>query len=319
MSRPTTKSRISTKKRSAKILGNLQTRGMVVHREAWEKYVAFLRTKYTREQILKETEDALPPVESRGAGTKKRSGMDFGTGLPAKTLVLTFDDGPHPRYTDRVLVILNKYGLKAVFFEVGRNLGPETTDANGKLASTAAVSTRILAQGSTLGNHSYSHPVLPKMDEVGYTREIDTTNALLKTVSKQDPTLFRPPYGAVNDAILSKAQSEKLKTILWNVDSEDWADPVPNSIAQRVVQEAEKYGRGIILFHDIHKVTLEALPPVIETLQKKAITARRARSFAEKICLQGRSCFPASGQGRHAAKHFVPSRRQVGQPGSCPA
>jgi peptidoglycan/xylan/chitin deacetylase (PgdA/CDA1 family)/tetratricopeptide (TPR) repeat protein len=256
-------------KEIGEILGNLQTRGMVVHREAWESYVSFLQQKYTREKILKEVEGLLPAAESRGAGTKKPgNGEVFGTDLPAKTLVLTFDDGPHPRYTDQILEILKKYGLKAVFFEVGRNLGPETTDANAKLAATAAVSTRILAQGSTLGNHSYSHPVLPKMDEAGYTKEIDTTSALLTTILKEPPVLFRPPYGAINAGILAKVQSEKMKAILWNVDSEDWADPVPNSIAQRVVQEVEKQNRGIILFHDIHKVTLEVLPQLIETLQR---------------------------------------------------
>lgn len=256
-------------KEIGEILGNLQTRGMVVHREAWESYVSFLQQKYTREKILKEVEGSLPPAESRGAGTKKpASSYVFGTDLPAKTLVLTFDDGPHPRYTDQVLAILNKYALKAVFFQVGRNLGPETTDANPKLTATAAVSTRILAQGSALGNHSYSHPVLSKMDEAGYTKEIDTTSALLTTILKEPPALFRPPYGATNAGILSKVQNEKMKAILWNVDSEDWADPVPNSIAQRVVQEVEKQGRGIILFHDIHKVTQEALPQLIETLQR---------------------------------------------------
>ncbi len=257
-------------KEIGEIQGNLQTRGMVVHREAWEKYVSFLKQKYTREKILKEIEGSLPQAESRGGGAKKKTsnGELFGTDLPPKTLVLTFDDGPHPRYTDQILEILKKYGLKAVFFQVGRNLGPETTEANAKLTATAAVSTRILAQGSTLGNHSYSHPVLPKMDEAGYTKEIETTSALLTTILREPPVLFRPPYGAINAGILAKVQSDKMKAILWNVDSEDWADPVPNSVAQRVVQEVEKQGHGIILFHDIHKVTLEVLPSLIETLQK---------------------------------------------------
>lgn len=256
-------------KEIGEILGNLQTRGMVVHREAWEHYVSFLKQKYTREQILKENEGQLPPAENRGTGKKKASnGEVFGTDLPAKTLVLTFDDGPHPRYTDQVLEILKKYGLHAVFFEVGRNLGPETTDPTAKLAATAAVSERILAQGSTLGNHSYSHPLLSKMDEAGYTREIETTSSLLTEIQKQPPVLFRPPYGAINEAIVAKVKTDKMTPILWNVDSEDWADPVPNSVAQRVVSEVEKQGRGIILFHDIHKVGMEALPKVIETLEK---------------------------------------------------
>jgi len=79
--------------------------------------------------------------------------------------------------------------------------------------------------------------------------------------------LFRPPYGAANAGILTEVQSDKMKTVIWNVDSEDWADPVPNSVAQRVIADVEKQHRGIILFHDIHKVALDALPVVIETLE----------------------------------------------------
>jgi len=214
-------------------------------------------------------EKFLPPAENRGGGARKKSTKDevFGYDLPPKTLVLTFDDGPHPRYTQQVLDILAKYGIKAVFFQVGRNLGPEVVSSDAKLTTTSAVCAKILAQGSSLGNHSYSHPVLPKMDEAGYTKEIDTTSSLLKEILKQEPVLFRPPYGAINQNILNKVRSENMKAILWNVDSEDWADPVPNSVAQRVVTEVEKEGRGIVLFHDIHKVGIEALPQVIDALQ----------------------------------------------------
>jgi peptidoglycan/xylan/chitin deacetylase (PgdA/CDA1 family) len=256
-------------KEIGEIFSGFQTRGMPVRREAWGHYVDFLKQKYSREQILREMQNALPPAASRGGG-KKTSTKDemFGYDLPPKTLVLTFDDGPHPRYTPQILEILQKYGLKAVFFQVGRNLGPESLESGAKLTITAAMSTRILEQGSVLGNHSYSHPVLPKMDAAGYTKEIDSTSALLKDIQKQDPVLFRPPYGAINQEILDKVRSENMKAVLWNIDSEDWADPVPNSVAQRVVTEAEKAGRGIILFHDIHKISIEALPQIIETLEK---------------------------------------------------
>jgi peptidoglycan/xylan/chitin deacetylase (PgdA/CDA1 family)/uncharacterized caspase-like protein/Flp pilus assembly protein TadD len=256
-------------KEIGEIFAGLQTRGMPVRREAWSHYVEFLHQKYSREQILREMQGSLPAAENRG-GVKKKTSKDelFGTDLPPKTLVLTFDDGPHPRYTAQILEILRRYGLKAVFFQVGRNLGPETLDSGAKLAPTAELSTQILEQGSALGNHSYSHPVLPKMDAAGYTKEIDTTSALLKDIQKQDPVLFRPPYGAINQDILNKVRSENMKAVLWNVDSEDWADPVPNSVAQRVVTEAEKAGRGIILFHDIHKISIEALPQIIDTLEK---------------------------------------------------
>jgi len=250
----------------SQIFSGLQTRGMAVHREAWEDYLTFLKSKYKRETILQETDPELPPADSRGGAAAKSKLEISGAELPPKTVALTFDDGPHPRYTDQVLAILNKYGLHGVFFEIGRNLG--TVNNNEvKLGPNAAVSYRILASGSAIGNHTYSHPVLPKLDQEDRSREIDSTNELLTGILKSPPVLFRPPYGAANAGILSQIQSDKMKTVIWNVDSEDWADPVPNSVAQRVVAEVEKQQRGIILFHDIHKVALDALPVVIETLK----------------------------------------------------
>jgi peptidoglycan/xylan/chitin deacetylase (PgdA/CDA1 family)/tetratricopeptide (TPR) repeat protein len=254
-------------KEISQIFPGLQTRGITVHRESWERYVAFLKTKYKREDILRELDAQLPPPESRGGAAKKQKLEIFGTELPPMTVALTFDDGPHPRYTDQVLDVIKKYGLHAVFFEVGKNLG--TTDDNNAvtLGPTAQASYRIIASGSTLGNHSYSHPVLPKLDEAKLTKEIDSTNALLTYILKSPPVLFRPPYGAANASILTKIQADNMKTVIWNVDSEDWADPVPNSVARRVITEVEKQKRGIILFHDIHKTGLEALPAVIERLE----------------------------------------------------
>jgi peptidoglycan/xylan/chitin deacetylase (PgdA/CDA1 family)/tetratricopeptide (TPR) repeat protein len=254
-------------KEISQIFAGIQTRGITVHREVWERYVAFLKTKYEREEILRELDAQLPPAESRGGAAKKQKLEIFGTELAPMTVALTFDDGPHPRYTDQVLEVLKKYGLHAVFFEVGKNLGTTGDKNEVTLGPIAPASYRIIASGSTLGNHSYSHPVLPKLDEVKLTQEIDSTNALLTYIVKSPPVLFRPPYGAANANILTKIQSDNMKTVIWNVDSEDWADPVPNSVAQRVITEVEKQKRGIILFHDIHKTGLEALPAVIQTLQ----------------------------------------------------
>ena len=251
----------------SQILSALQGRGMAVHREAWERYIAFLKTKYDREAILREFDAQLPPAESRGGAAAKSKLEIFGTELPPKTVALTFDDGPHPRYTDQVLAILKKYGLHAVFFEIGKNVGTDNDKNEVKLGPGAVISNRILESGSFLGNHTYTHPVLPKLDQADLTKEIDYTSAILTQVLKTPPVLFRPPYGAANENILTEIQADKMKTVIWNVDSEDWADPVPNSVAQRVITEVEKEQRGIILFHDIHKVGLEALPVVIDTLK----------------------------------------------------
>ncbi len=272
-------------KELATVFDQFRTRGMPVRREAWETYLVFIQQKYQREQILKEYEAALPADESLGAGSRKKRSSDelFGTELPPKTLLLTFDDGPHPRYTDRILEILKKYNLQAVFFQVGRNLGTVANDGTIKLTPTAAVSYRILEAGSSLGNHSYTHALLPKLDRAGYSNEIDSTNKVLKYILKGDPVLFRPPYGARNGGILQVVQADKLKSMIWNIDSMDWADPVPNSIAQRVLKQVEHEGRGIILFHDIHRRAIEILPSLIETLQRAGyrFASWNGRGFSE--------------------------------------
>jgi len=243
-------------------------RGMAVRREAWDRYVAYIKQKYQRGQILKDYESAEPAPELRLPEKKKKNaGAIMGTELPPKTLLLTFDDGPHPRYTDEILAILKKYKLEAVFFEVGRNLGAFGKDGAVKWTTASAASYRVMDQGSTLANHTYSHALLTKLDAAGYAREIESTDVLLHDIEKKDPVLFRPPYGATNEAIAEFAASQKLRVMLWNIDSMDWADPIPKSVAQRVLDRIAVVGRGIILFHDIHSRAGQVLPSLIETLQ----------------------------------------------------
>ena len=250
------------------IFSRFQTRSMPVHREAWDSYLAFIKQTYNRAQILKENESLLPAAETRSGTHKKNRDEIYGNELPAKTILLTFDDGPHPRYTAQILDILKAHNIQAVFFQVGRNLGTVSGD-NVRISATAGkTDARLLEEGSSLGNHSFTHALLPKLQEAGYTEEIEDTNKLLKAVLKSNPVLFRPPYGASNAGILALVQSKQEKTMIWNIDSLDWADPVPKSIEQRVLGEVAKAGRGIILFHDIHKRTLEILPDILDQLEK---------------------------------------------------
>jgi peptidoglycan/xylan/chitin deacetylase (PgdA/CDA1 family) len=253
-----------------KIFGRFETRGMMVRREAWEQYVAYLKTKFKRDDILKEYSHLLPsPAKEGDKKTQKQSfsrGMT-GTHLPPKTLVLTFDDGPHPSYTDRIIDILKKYQVKAVFFEVGQNLGSFKKDNTIQHTRAAAASERAIKSGFSLGNHSHTHPFLPKLADKELLDEIERPNQLLQAVTQTPIILFRPPYGAQNEKLLAALQDHHLKSILWNIDSRDWADPIPKSIANRVLGEVFKQDHGIILFHDIHQRTIEALPLVLETLK----------------------------------------------------
>ncbi len=251
-----------------KIFGRFETRGMVVHREAWEKYVAYLKTKFTRDQLLKEYAGGIekkPAPRQKKQGQGKQGPSEF----PPKGLVLTFDDGPHLRYTPRILEILKNNGVKGVFFEIGSNIGTFKEDGTVRLTKASQVSKEVAASGFCLGNHSYSHPFLTKLADKDLTNEIERTNKLLAEVTDTPVTLFRPPYGAQNEKVIEAIRAHNMRSLLWHIDSKDWADPVPKSIADRVVREVTERGRGIILFHDINGRTVEALPLVLETLKNE--------------------------------------------------
>ena len=259
------------------VFGRFESRSIVLKREKWDSYVAYLKTLYQRDRILKDygvvlpypakPEPAEPPQAGEPTAQTKEEAEIFGKALPKKTIVLTFDDGPHRRYSEEIAAILKQYDAPAVFFNVGRNLG--TLDAHGaaRLNAGAEVSRKLKAAGYVLANHSFSHAQLSKESGAALKAEIFDTDALLKAVDPQRSSLFRFPYGARSKEGMHLLADAHLKSVMWNIDSLDWADPVPSSIADRVLRAVDKEGRGIILFHDIHERTVKALPAVLERLQ----------------------------------------------------
>src|SRR6185312_6802430 len=248
--------------------GRFAPRAIPQKRERWSDYVAHLKTLYSRERLLKDHGIVLPSPRREGR-TEPRAGEEkeiFGLRLPPKTVVLTFDDGPHRVYSEEIAAILQQYGVPAVFFEVGRNLG--TVDAGGvtHLGPQAETSLRLLKEGFVLANHSYSHSQLSKLTGEPLRAEIVRTDALLKAVAPGRSALFRFPYGARNPEGLQILNELRLRSLLWNIDSLDWADPVPSSIADRVLRLVDQQGRGIILFHDIHERAVKALPLILDRL-----------------------------------------------------
>lgn len=246
------------------IFARFDQRAIVPKRERWEDYVAHLKQLFSREQIMKDYGVIVPyPLKP---DANEAAAEIFGKSLPPKTVVLTFDDGPHATYTDEVAAILKQYGVPGVFFQVGKNLG--AVDANGKesLGKRAAASRRLLEGGNVLANHSYSHAMLSKEKGDQLFGEIAHADQLLKAVDTRRSALFRFPYGARNAEGLQVLNKLGLRSVMWNIDSLDWADPVPSSIASRVLGSLEKEKRGIILFHDIHERTIKTLPLVLDKL-----------------------------------------------------
>jgi len=257
-------------KEISRVFDRFAARAIEDRRQSWNRYVSFINTQTSRTRVVQtyDPDDQLLPGRR---GTQAVSWEIFGRRFPKKTIALTFDDGPHSRYTDRILAILKERGIKATFFEVGKSVG-KIENNKVVLFEDAAVSKRILADGHLLANHSYTHSVMPKQKLAQVEQEIVDTNRILKEVSGAKPAMFRAPYGARNDSILATVKSLEMKSILWNIDSRDWADPIPRSVARRVMEQVDHRQHGIILFHDVQASTVEALPYVIDGLIARGYT-----------------------------------------------
>jgi hypothetical protein len=167
-----------------KIFGRFETRGMPVRREAWSSYVDSLKKKMKREDIFKEYQNKISlPSPMKEADEHPEVLSADAREFPAKSLVLTFDDGPHYRYTPRIMGILKEKGVKAVFFELGSNIG--SFDKENAIHKTKAskISEEVTRNGFYLANHSYSHAYLPKLGDEELKNEIELTNRLLTQVT----------------------------------------------------------------------------------------------------------------------------------------
>src|SRR5262245_18050995 len=220
--------------------------------------------QYGRAKAEQEQEDEA----TRGARHDSKNEI-YGYDLPARSIVLTFDDGPHPRYTDEILATLKKYNARALFFGVGRNLGTVSPQNDVKLSTNSNVFKRVYEAGHLLANHSYSHPDLTKLSPADQSREINNTDLLLEKVIGVRPILFHPPYGSKNAIVKTEVESLRLKSMLWTLDSMDWADPISESIVQRVLAQVAVSKKGVLLMHDIHKQSVAALPRILEELSKQ--------------------------------------------------
>jgi peptidoglycan/xylan/chitin deacetylase (PgdA/CDA1 family) len=170
---------------------------------------------------------------------------------------MTFDDGPHVENTPRLLDLLKQRGIKATFFVVGQ-CAAEYPD----------IMKRIVAEGHEIANHSWSHPQLSKMGEGSVTDQLQRTHDVIEQTTGVAPTLMRPPYGAFTATQQAWANRKwGYKIILWDVDPLDWkvrnAEHVKSEILKQTVNGS------IILSHDIHKSTVDAMPATLDGLAAK--------------------------------------------------
>ena len=176
-------------------------------------------------------------------------------------VALTFDDGPDPVHTRRVLEILDRYGVRATFFCVGHHVAALPDEVR-----------RIAAAGHELGNHSWSHPYLPDLTADQLREQLDRTAEVVARVAGEAPTRFRPPYGALTPEVLAALEGYPTTLTMWDVDSRDWTRPGPERIAATVLEAA---GPGsVVLMHEgagDRGQTVQALPSIVEGLLERGL------------------------------------------------
>jgi peptidoglycan-N-acetylglucosamine deacetylase len=200
----------------------------------------------------------LVPVTASSAPRARYTGP-FGTTSRGKVVYLTFDDGPDPTWTPRILATLDKYGAKATFFELGQ-----------MVAAHPGLQEQVKAAGHAVGNHSVSHHVLTSLPAAQRHHEF---------VAGPRSHCFRPPYGATSPQVEAEIRAAGMTQVLWTVDPRDWARPGTSAIVHTVLEHA--HAGGIVLMHDgggDRSQTIAALDKVLRVLKG------RGYSFPAMTC-----------------------------------
>lgn len=172
-------------------------------------------------------------------------------------VAMTFDDGPHPQNTPRLLDILRARNIKATFYVIGRNV-----DRYPQIAR------RIVAEGHEIGNHTYTHRKLTTLSDAQVRQEMSKTQNSIGKATGVRPATMRPPYGALHTRQRKEVFSEfGYPTILWSVDPEDWRRPGVAVVRSRLVNRA--HNGAILLAHDLHAPTVDAMPGTFDSLLGK--------------------------------------------------
>jgi peptidoglycan/xylan/chitin deacetylase (PgdA/CDA1 family) len=180
----------------------------------------------------------------------------------SESVHLTFDDGPHPVATPKVLDVLRERKLKATFFLLGRNCRKHPDLVR-----------RIIAEGHSIGNHSYDHACLSFKGLDYVCSEIQKTEEAIGEITGNGTHFFRPPYGCFNWRIAGAAEELNLICVLWDTDSKDFRKGSPESVRRRILRQYRK--GSILLFHD-NELTADRiesyLPQALDFLLQKGTT-----------------------------------------------
>lgn len=168
-------------------------------------------------------------------------------------IAITFDDGPHPVYTEQLLDGLKKRGVKATFFVTGMNAEkyPELIE-------------RMYEEGHVIGNHTFNHTQLTRSNREAFKEELIRTNEVISEIIGEDVIYVRPPYGSWDKSFEKELN---MFPVLWSVDPLDWCSTNVACIVQNVVKKVEE--NDIILMHDYYPSTVTATFRIIDELMEE--------------------------------------------------
>ena len=195
-------------------------------------------------------------AESSPASASARALPIYSVATDEKKLAISFDCAWGVEYTDKLLDIMQKNGVRCTFFAV-----------QFWVEKYPEYAQKIVDAGHELGTHSRTHSYMSKLSEAEIKDELKTSAEAIERATGQKTNLFRAPYGDYDDLLINTAQSMGLYTIQWDVDSLDWKNLSATELALRVVNGAKN--GSIILCHNNGLHTAEALPMIISTLQNR--------------------------------------------------
>jgi peptidoglycan-N-acetylglucosamine deacetylase len=180
------------------------------------------------------------------------------------TVLLTFDDGPHPEGTPAVLEVLQRHSARAVFFVVG-----------SRIHRAPEMLRRVVEAGHVLGNHSFAHPLDRQLSLFACRRDLDRCQDEIERWSGQRPTMFRPPLGSLSLPNVLAPRLAGLSSILWSVDSGDWKlrsrDDVDAAAERLLSRLSGRRLHDIVLFHDEQIWTARLLERVLPALTSRNV------------------------------------------------
>src|SRR5438067_13230137 len=177
--------------------------------------------------------------------------------VDGRYIAMTFDDGPSGALTRKLLDLLATHHIKATFFVIGENV-----------AEHPEIVARAAREGHEIANHSWSHPNFGKMSDENVRRQLQQTDDAIKNATGKRPTLLRPPYGSITAREKRWIHDEfGYEIILWDVDPYDWKRPGPAVVRARILKETRP--GPIVLSHDVHPGTIEAMPSTFDELEAK--------------------------------------------------